>query len=106
MNLSERQLNLIQAAAEILITELKLTHVEVLEIISTSIKKELKRQNITMGVLNYRERSERAKFIRHVVHDVHFQLSGKKVWTELQLEGTIKKFMEALHNSWETEMNE
>lgn len=103
MKLSERQLELIQGAAEVLITELQLTHEEVLNLISSEMKKELLRQHTTMEDLNNRERSERTLFIRHLVHGVQQQLTSRETWGKGQIESTIRKFMEILHQSWEKE---
>ena len=103
MKLSPRQLLLIQGAAKVLIDNLELTHAEVLALIAARIRSELLKMQITMEDLNLKQRSERTTFIRHVVAGVHSDLRMKNLWSEKELEVTIKKFMEILHESWEKE---
>ncbi|GBF49925.1 hypothetical protein LPTSP4_14450 [Leptospira ryugenii] len=103
MGASERQLELIIDAAEILIAETRLTKEEAIQIISSSIKKELVKRNTSLEILNISPKPERTSFIRSVVKSVHESIQANPYWKMKNIEKVIESFYKVLHESWQKE---
>ena len=103
MQLSERQLELVQGAAECLIHNLNLFHDESIRIIAQSLKMEITERNVTFEVLDASPRAERAMFLRAVVQHTRDILQKRGSWRPAEIDRALDCFMEKLHESW---MNE
>ena len=104
MNISERQLKLIQGAAGQLVDVLRLTKEEAVKLIAMALQAELVKRKTNLEELNLRPRSERASFIRGVVQQVHESLIRRNEWSKTLIDQTIQSFMEILHDSYMEEM--
>ncbi len=103
MSVSDRQLELIKEAAEILIMESRLDKEEAILLISSSIRKELGHRGITLEALNLSTKSERTSFIRAVVSIVKDGIQSNPYWRSKQIDQMIEKFYKVLHDSWQRE---
>jgi len=100
LGLSERQFELVNAGATVLLEHMQLTRDETTTIILTSLKRELDKRHTNLETLEFRPRSERTSFIRSVVHDVQVQIEAKGYWPKPLVQKAIAEFMTALHASW------
>ena len=100
MSLSERQLTLVQEAADILMGALALTRDEAIQLIGASLHHELAKREISIEALDIRPRAERASFLRGVVQNLEQHLRAQKQWPHNQIVSAIEAFMKALHESW------
>ncbi|TGL57883.1 hypothetical protein EHQ58_10775 [Leptospira ognonensis] len=103
MGVSERQLELIKEAAEILIGESRLTKEEAIQLISASIKKELGKRATTLEALNGSPKSDRTSFIRAVVLHVEEGIQSNPEWRTRHIDKFIESFYKVLHDSWQKE---
>lgn len=100
MSISERQLELIQDGAKLLMKDLLLTYEETIGIIIPCVKKQLVAKNLTLDALNLRSRSDRTTFIRSVVHEVQKTIENNPELRPKNLSLTIENFYKILHHSW------
>jgi polyribonucleotide nucleotidyltransferase len=103
LSVSERQLELIKEAAEILISESRLTKEEAIQLISGSIKKELVKRGTTMEALNISPKPDRTSYIRAVVQHVQEGIQANPYWRTRNIDKLIETFYKALHDSWQRE---
>jgi len=103
VSVSDRQLELIKEAAEILISETRLTKEEAIGLISNSIKKELVRRGTTLEALNISPKPDRTSYIRAVVQHVHEGIQTNPLWRTRHIDKLIERFYKVLHDSWQRE---
>jgi len=103
LGVSERQLELIKEAAEILIGDSRLTSEEAIQLISSSIKKELVRRGTTLESLNTSPKPDRTSFIRAVVQHVQEGIQANPYWRTRHIDKLIESFYKVLHDSWQRE---
>ncbi len=103
MSISDRQMELIQESAKLLMKDILLTQEEAMQIVITSLKKQLASKNLTMEAINARSRSDRTAFIRSVVYDVQITIEKNKDLRPKNLGKTIEDFYKILHYSWTQE---
>lgn len=80
--------------------DIRLTLSEAIQLITTCIKLELVRRNVTMEVLNASSISDRTAFTRAIVHNVQQKILENPNWRAKNLPGSIEKFYKVLHRSW------
>lgn len=100
MGISERQFDLIQEAAKLLMEDVRLTLEEAINLITTCIKIELVKRNVTMETLNASSLSDRTAFTRAIVHNVQQKIIENPNWRAKNLAASIEKFYKVLHKSW------
>ncbi len=103
MQLSERQIQLVQGAAECLVTNLNLFRDEAVKFIALPLKDELAKRNVTLEDLDASSRAERAAFLRVVVTRIQALLVKEGSWSIAQIDKTIECFVRAMHESWDSE---
>ncbi|MBE7411034.1 MAG: hypothetical protein L6Q54_11095 [Leptospiraceae bacterium] len=103
MSISERQMELIQESAKLLMKDLLISHEESIQIVVAALKKQLAAKNLTMEAINSRSRSDRTSFIRSVVYEVQQTIENNKNYYPKNLTKTIEDFYKILHHSWTEE---
>lgn len=76
--------------------DIRLTLSEAIQLITTCIKLELVRRNVTMEVLNASSISDRTAFTRAIVHNVQQKILENPNWRAKNLPGSIDKFYDLL----------
>ncbi len=103
LRVSERQLELIKDAAEILIGDSRLTKEEAIQLISSCIKKELVRRGTTLEALDISPKPDRTSYIRAVVQHVQEAIQANPYWRTRHIDKLIEAFYKSLHDSWQRE---
>jgi hypothetical protein len=103
IHLSERQLQLIQGAASILIDGLYLSRQEAMTIIAESLKEELNSSGTTFEHLEINTKTFRIPFIRNLVYRVQKKLDANRSLHKEKVRTAINAFVQLLHESWEKE---
>lgn len=98
--ISDRQLELLQGAAAVLVGSFQFTKEEAIGVIIAALKRECGEKQITLEALDIRPRAERASFVRGVVKHVQADLTLRKTWPKEHIAGAIANFMQVLHDSW------
>ncbi|HMV77683.1 MAG TPA: hypothetical protein PK453_18610 [Leptospiraceae bacterium] len=101
--LSERQVQLIQSAAGILMEHLYMSKEEAVAVIAESLREELKAGGLTFEFLEVNSLSYRQTFIRNLVYRVEKKLENIKTLRKEKIKSAVNIFLQMLHYSW---MNE
>jgi hypothetical protein len=102
-HLSQRQIQLVQSTAAILMEKLLLSKEESISLISESLKEELSSSNITFEYLETNSKSYRISFIRNLVYRVEKKLENHRYLHPEEKRIAINSFVQLLHSSWDNE---
>jgi urease gamma subunit len=97
---SPRQIQLIQGAAAILVDHLYLSKEEAIEIISDSLREELRESKVLFEFLEIGTISYRQTFIRNLVHRVEVKIIANKNVPQSRIKEGISIFVKMLYASW------
>jgi hypothetical protein len=102
-SLSQRQIQLIQGTASILMEQLSLTREEAISIITESLREELKASNVSFEFLEIGTISYRQAFIRKLVDRVEIKIIINKNLPQQKIKAAINNFIQMLYESWKSQ---
>ncbi|MEM7183034.1 MAG: hypothetical protein AAF518_19140 [Spirochaetota bacterium] len=97
--ISDRQIELIQGSANILMEELYLSKEEALQLISDSLKQQLQESNVTFAFLELSGIPARQAFVRNLVYRVETKINASFNLPKEKIKKAIDRFVKLFRDS-------